>query len=298
MNEEGRPSQVVPLRALIISISALSIPVLGQMYFRDSVGSLDVLLWLLALIPAFLLAYYRGWRGVAGALAAGMAALAVTQAMLLATNRSIAWPVLLGVVVLYLGISLGIGWLSELLHRRLRRAENLAMVDELTGLPNRRFARQFLEFEAAAAQRGRRITVVMMDLDNFKAFNSTHGRRAGDEVLATLGRALTQNTRRMNLAARWGGDAFIVILSGTTEAGAFHFVRRVQEVLRSSPNVGGRVTLSAGIAAYGPELNSADALIEAADRLLSRAQAEGQNRALANDLAATTRPIPQGVGSR
>lgn len=71
----------VPLRALVLSIVALAVPVVATLWVSDSLGDYDALLWLLALVPAFLLAYYRGWRGVATALAAGMAALAVTHAV-------------------------------------------------------------------------------------------------------------------------------------------------------------------------------------------------------------------------
>jgi diguanylate cyclase (GGDEF)-like protein len=296
--DEGRPLRVVPLSALVISVSALTIPVIAQIYFRDSAGSLDLLLWLLAVIPAFLLAYHRGWRGVAGALAVGIATLAVTQAALLATNRNIAWPLLLGVIGAYVGISLGIGWLSELFHQQLRRAEKLAMLDELTGLPNRRFARQFLDFEVAAAQRGRRVTLVMMAIDNFKAYRDLNGQVAADKVIVLMGRTLNENTRRMNLVARWGEEEFVAILTSTTEAGGLHFFRRVQEALRRASIEGGPITLSAGIAAYGPDLNSADDLLDVAERLLHKARAVGRNRAVVHDLAPRVPTASQGVEGR
>lgn len=277
--EEGHPSRPVPLRALVLSICALGVPVVAQVFFADRLENVDVLLWLLALIPAFLFAYYRGLRGVAGALAVGMAVLAITQAVLIFTNRSPPdGPLMVGIIVVFVGVAVALGWMSELLHRERRKAENLAMIDDLTGLPNRRLARRFLEMEVAAAQRGRRLTLVMFDLDHFKAYNDNHGHLAGDAVIAAMGHALNENTRRMNLPARWGGEEFVAILSDTTREGALHFVERVRTTLSAIPLSGGPITFSAGIAVFEPSLGSADALLEAADRALYRAKLDGRNR--------------------
>src|SRR5690606_12918824 len=115
----------------------------------------ELWLWLLALVPPFLLSYYRGWRGVAAALAAGMAVLSVLQVLVPVSRLpdSVSIP-LIGLPAAYVVIALGVGWLSEALHREGERAARLALTDDLTGLPNRRYMRLFLETEFAAAQRG------------------------------------------------------------------------------------------------------------------------------------------------
>lgn len=108
----------VPPRALVLSIAALAVPVIATLWMSTSLGDYDALLWLLALVPAFLLAYYRGWRGVATALAAGMAALSVTHMAATWQGRDLAnGAFLLAVVGVFVAVSLGIGLVSELLKR-------------------------------------------------------------------------------------------------------------------------------------------------------------------------------------
>jgi diguanylate cyclase (GGDEF)-like protein len=125
------------------------------------------------------------------------------------------------------------------------------------------------------------VTLVMIDIDNFKAYNDDHGHLAGDLALVAVGRALSQNTRRMNLSARWGGEEFVSILSDTGAEGALVFVRRVQQTLRATSIRGGPLTFSAGVAVYEPGLASADDLLEAADQALYQAKSEGRNRVAA-----------------
>jgi diguanylate cyclase (GGDEF)-like protein len=276
--EHDSAARPIPMRAVFISIAALAVPICAQLFGGD-VADLSVLLWLLALVPAFLLAYHRGWGGVATALATGMAVLAITQVIFSATgHRFENWPLLLSVIIAYIGISLAIGWISDLLHQERYRAEQLALIDDLTGLPNRRLGRRFLEMEVAAAQRGRQITLVIFDLDNFKEYNDTHGHLAGDRVIQAMGGALAHNTRKMNMSARWGGEEFVSVLSDSNAVGAAVFASRVQDTLRALTEATHPVTVSAGIAEYGKGIASVDDLISAADEALYRAKEEGKAR--------------------
>jgi diguanylate cyclase (GGDEF)-like protein len=296
--QQSRPARPIPVRALVLSGAALAVPVVGQIYFLDGFAEYEVLLWLLALVPAFLFAFYRGWTGAAEALAAGMALLAMTQVVLVALGRRLDhWPVLLAVVMAYVSISLAVGLVSELLHRERERAESLAMIDELTGLPNRRLARRFLDMEVAAAQRGRRVTLVMFDLDNFKHYNDRHGHLAGDAALAAMGRSLVKNTRKMNLSARWGGEEFVSILSDTDSRCAQVFIRRVRDTLRATPLPGGPVTFSAGIAEYGKGVATDDDLLDAADQAMYGAKSAGRDRTLVYEPSAEAWAIPNDAAS-
>lgn len=276
--DDGRPA--VPPRALAISLAALAVPVYASFAVPESAGDQGILLWLLALVPAFLLAYYRGWRGAALALAVGMGILAVSQVALELTGRGVDdWQLLLAVVVAFIAISLGVGWSSELLHRARVRAEHLALTDELTGLANRRHAQVVLEQEFAAARRGRALAVVMFDLDRFKRYNDRHGHAAGDEALRGFGQILERTTRQMNLSARYGGEEFVSILSDTRLDGALAFVERVRKGLAEAALPHGGLTVSAGVAAFDPEMEAPGDLLAAADAALYRAKAAGRDRA-------------------
>lgn len=273
---DERSSRRVPLRALGLSLAALAVPVAGALFFPAALGDYGALLWLLALVPAFLLAYYRGWRGVATALALGMATLSTTQVVATWMGRSVP-DLLLGIVVAYLAISLGIGWLAEIFHRDIDEVEDLAFTDILTHLPNRRHARVFLENEFAAAERGRLLSIVLFDLDEFKPYNDSRGHAAGDEALRIFADILARTTRRMNLSARFGGEEFLSVLAGSDAEGALVFAERVRTALRAQKLGDGPLTVSAGVAAYHPGMRSPDEFLAAADHALYRAKREGRN---------------------
>lgn len=269
----------IPRRALVISLFAFLVPVWTIVFAPEIVPQYELLLWLLALVPPFLLAYYRGWRGVAVALAAGMAALAVIQVLVPVSRlpESVSIP-LIGFLGAYVAIALGVGWLSESLHRERERAERLALTDDLTGLPNRRYARLLLDTEFAAAQRGRPLTVALFDLDRFKDYNDRYGHLAGDKALRAVAAVLRQHTRRMNLSARYGGEEFLSILSAAEVSGALAFVERVRNSLAEVEVQGGPLSVSVGVAMFEPGMHTVEDLLVAADHALYQAKRAGRNR--------------------
>ena len=267
----------VPPRALVLSIAALTVPVVGALQFPEQLGDYGALLWLTALLPAFMLAYYRAWRGIATALAAGMATLSVTQAAALMIGRQVP-DMLLGVVVAYVAISLCIGWLAETLHQERAVVEDMAFTDPLTELPNRRHGRLFLENEFAAAERGRALSLVLFDLDNFKKYNDQFGHAAGDLALKEFGSILERTTRRMDLSARFGGEEFVSILTSADTEGAVIFGDRICATLAATDlKQGKELTVSAGVAIYHTNMRSPDELLAAADHALYEAKSEGRN---------------------
>lgn len=156
------------------------------------------------------------------------------------------------------------------------QVHSLSLTDPLTGLANRRQLERDLAREFAAAQRGRRVVCVLFDLDEFKPYNDCYGHLAGDDALRAFADVLAMTTRVMNLAARYGGDEFVAILSDTDLAGAEAFVERVRtrfpvavELLGHGP-----LGMSAGIAEYTPEMESPQDLLEAADRALYASKAQ------------------------
>jgi diguanylate cyclase (GGDEF)-like protein len=261
-----------------LSILALAVPVgAGALGLSGEDGQL--LLWLLALVPGFLLAYYRGWRGVATSLAMGMAALALSNVAAVLLGRSPGDSLAaVAVIVLFLALSLGIGFLSDRLHEARAKAERLALTDDLTGLANRRHARMVLEREFAAARRGRPLSVVMIDLDHFKAFNDRHGHRAGDAALRAFGDALEKSTRQMDLAARYGGEEFLVVLSSSKIDGAFAYADRLRAAFASHAGNLHGLTISMGLATHTPGMAAVDDLLAAADQAMYVAKAGGRDR--------------------
>lgn len=270
----------VPSRALLISVAALAVPVSVILLLPNGPVEHGPLLWLLALVPAFLLAYYRGWYGVAVALAAGMATLAVTEVAAQLLGRGVQdWRLFLSVAAYYLGITLGIGFLTEYLNRDRKEAERLALTDDLTQLPNRRHGLMVLEQEFEAATRQERpVCVVLFDVDQFKKFNDTNGHAEGDAALKTLAEVLRRTTRRMNLCARIGGEEFLAILSETDEYGASIYADRIREALSTSEFAVGRITVSAGIAAYRPDMRRPEDLLRRADDALYKAKRAGRDQ--------------------
>jgi diguanylate cyclase (GGDEF)-like protein len=174
--------------------------------------------------------------------------------------------------------------------RLFRCVEQLSVTDPLTGLANRRQLERDLNREFAAARRGRRLIAVMLDLNDFKEFNDRHGHVAGDEALRAFGAALAAETRRMNLAARYGGDEFIVLLADSDTAGATIFLQRVAERFPppgSDPRLA-EVSFSAGFAEYQPDMEDPLQLVEAADRALYRGKASRPFHVWADGCATST----------
>lgn len=162
----------------------------------------------------------------------------------------------------------------------------LSLTDPLTGLPNRRNFELFLEKEFAAAKRGRRLTVMLFDLDNFKTYNDRAGHQAGDNALRAFANVLKEQTRAMNLAARYGGDEFISILADTDRRGGVTHASRIARAVATDPLLGqSGIRASAGIASYTPRMQEPADLIRAADRdLYARKNNRGQELHIASDL--------------
>lgn len=269
----------VPPQALLLSLLSLWVPVASSSLFPEWTNAdVGLLIWLLALIPPFLLSYYRGWMGASLALAGGMAAFVVAQILVIVLGASIPpTELMLGLIVVLIMVSLGSGVLASVFHRSLGAAEQMALTDPGTGLPNRRHGMLHLQRAFAAAERGTALSVVMFDLDEFKSVNDRFGHHTGDEVLRVFGDILQRHTRAMHLSARFGGEEFVAILDGIDAAGATVMAGRVLDSLRAHDFGWGRLTVSAGISEYEDGMASPDVLIAAADQALYRAKGRGRN---------------------
>jgi diguanylate cyclase (GGDEF)-like protein len=177
---------------------------------------------------------------------------------------------------------------------RLHRiVEQQALVDPLTELANRRALAETLHAEVARAERfGDAVSFVLADLDDFKAVNDRYGHPVGDTVLRAFARTLADTVREIDVAGRWGGEEFALILPGTDAAGGAALAERARQAIEAqelhAPNGDViPVTSSFGVASF-PASDSVDALVAAADAALYRAKREGKNRVV-NATEATTR---------
>jgi len=168
--------------------------------------------------------------------------------------------------------------------------------DEVTGLYNRRFFSIRLEEEVSRYRRfNHPVSVVLLDLDGFKAVNDDLGHGAGDETLRAMAEILLKQSRGINVICRYGGDEFAVLLVETSKSGARLYADRIRYVLSTWTFAHGRrVTASFGIASLPEDVApAADELIRAADEALYAAKRAGKNRvSVHEDVAAApgTRP--------
>ena len=167
---------------------------------------------------------------------------------------------------------------------RLHRiVERQALVDGLTGVANRRHCEEALTSEISRADRlGTPLTLVLTDLDDFKAINDEHGHAAGDEVLREFAAVLRATLRDSDLAGRWGGEEFLLLLPGADAVGGAQLADRVRASLAERSFLGRdgavvSVTCSFGVAQHQPGWHERE-LFAAADRALYRAKREGKNR--------------------
>jgi diguanylate cyclase (GGDEF)-like protein len=161
--------------------------------------------------------------------------------------------------------------------RRFREAATLADVDSLTRLRSRRYFHQMLASEIARARRyDRRLTVMVLDVDDFKTVNERIGHLEGDRLLAVIGRQISSLVRTADIACRVGGDEFAVILpeSGSEHAQQLH--RRIEAALAGHAPL----RLSAGIAELRPSDEDGRALFRRADAALFEAKGAGKGIAL------------------
>ena len=163
--------------------------------------------------------------------------------------------------------------------------------DEVTGLYNRRFFSIRLEEEVSRYRRfNHPVSVVLLDLDGFKAVNDDLGHGAGDETLRAMAEILLKQSRGINVICRYGGDEFAVLLVETSKSGARLYADRIRYVLSTWTFAHGRrVTASFGIASLPEDVApAADELIRAADEALYAAKRAGKNRVSMHEDVATT----------
>ncbi|EIW00621.1 diguanylate cyclase [Thermoanaerobacter siderophilus] len=158
------------------------------------------------------------------------------------------------------------------------RIEKEAETDFLTGFFNKRAIRNMLISELERTVRYRLpLAVIFLDIDNFKTYNDTFGHVAGDVMLQKTAEIIKNSIRTVDIAGRFGGEEFIIILPGTDEEGAVAVAERIRKTIENYPFPHRRVTASLGIT-LAKNSDSVESLLERADRALYQAKREGKNR--------------------
>ena len=179
---------------------------------------------------------------------------------------------------------------NEALTRQLQEIEKLraeleeqAIRDPLTNVYNRRYMTEFLDNAIARAERENHcVSVVMMDLDNFKQFNDTYGHKCGDVILESFANFLVEHTRRGDVICRYGGEEFVIIMpNATLEIGYERAEAWRQDFSEATTEYEGMkfsITFSAGVATFPQHGSIGDSILQAADKALYRSKYSGRNR--------------------
>lgn len=259
----------------VISAAVVLIAVIGV---ADLLTGFDISVGLFYLLPVFIAAWYGG--RMAGLAVAGLSSVAWLLANLF-TARGAELPSL--VMVWNAGTRLGFFAIVSYLLSRLRgafeRERALARTDHLTGVAN---SLAFTEALAAELERARRyghpVSLIYLDLDNFKAVNDRQGHGAGDRLLARVGRLLRESLRASDVVGRLGGDEFALLLPETGSEHAMAVAHKVRAAIGGEMKAGGwPVTASLGVVTCPtPEVGAEGVMLEA-DRLMYRVKLGGKD---------------------
>jgi len=178
---------------------------------------------------------------------------------------------------------------TDHLRTRLEQTVEMAVLDPLTALHNRRYMSSHLKtlFEESAS-RGKPLSVLVLDIDHFKAINDNHGHDAGDAVLREFGMRLKRNIRGIDLACRLGGEEFVVVMPDTDLDRAYVVGERLRQCIAALPFFAGErhgslsVTASVGVAALEFPDDTPDLILKRADQALYCAKRDGRNRVAAD----------------
>jgi diguanylate cyclase (GGDEF)-like protein len=165
------------------------------------------------------------------------------------------------------------------------RLENLTSIDKLTGVYNRQFYDRLVRIEMERATRsGTKVSLLVLDIDDFKQINDTMGHRKGDEALVVVADLMRGRLRKIDLPFRYGGEEFVVLLPGTAETEAIHTAERLRTVIESWDEFVDerghrrRITVSIGAAVFPDHARTEEELFSKADAALYMAKRKGKNR--------------------
>jgi two-component system cell cycle response regulator len=178
---------------------------------------------------------------------------------------------------------------TERLRNNVQQSIELAVTDPLTGLYNRRYMEnQVGMLVDNAANRGKTLSVLALDVDHFKSVNDTYGHAAGDKVLIELATRVKEQIRSLDLPCRIGGEEFLVVLPDTDIGVAYCVAERLREAVSNRPFDAGEgqpmlpITISIGVSGFEDSNDSLEAMLKRADDALYKAKSSGRNRVIAD----------------
>jgi len=178
---------------------------------------------------------------------------------------------------------------TEQLRDSVEQSMELAITDSLTGLYNRRYMEGHIAtLVNKAANRGKDISLIILDIDHFKAVNDTYGHDVGDEVLKEFSKRILKNIRGIDLACRFGGEEFVLVMPDTDLSFAFMVGERIRQCIASSvfyvsvDNGSLDLTCSVGVACLEQLDDTPETILKRADQALYRAKNDGRNRVVAD----------------
>jgi diguanylate cyclase len=262
-----------------------------QEVFRETIAD-DV--WLLLLVCAMALHLFQGWRGVFIAAGLYLASLTVTSGYLvgqlgvnMGTNlASLVWQTYAagGMVLCFLFVLARYRDHAQRITLQYEMLEQIAFLDALTGLPNRRRMYDVTQQQLELAQRyNTPFCIALLDIDHFKRINDTLGHIKGDEVLVQVAALLRAELRATDQLGRWGGEEFLLVLPQINLPEALAALERSRRTVESHVSVAGQsVTLSCGVTPYLPG-DTATSIFQRADEALYEAKRRGRNQVVSSE---------------
>src|SRR5665213_2766490 len=213
----------------------------------------------------------------------------LTQALEMGVNDYLTRPVDKNELVARVRTQLRKKRYADRLRHNVQLSLEMAITDQLTGLHNRRYMSRHLDSLVTSTRKhGKPIAFVIMDIDFFKRVNDTHGHDIGDEVLKEFAGRIAANVRGIDLACRYGGEEFVVVMPDTDVAFAYSESERLRHSIETTPFRVSRaphtlsLTISIGIAAAEGDKDTVEALLHRADQALYRAKKTGRNKVVAD----------------
>jgi diguanylate cyclase (GGDEF)-like protein len=276
----------MPSVPFVLSVLAPLIAVVIRVAAPPGAGTAINLVWLLGLVPVFLVTRYLGWKGALyGLLWATVPILITTFAMGVRDEVPVDMTALGAVVVTLAAAALGAGIMTEGWRRELdagaRAAPDALIREQLDFLPGREVLDYFLGKLFAGARRNPPLSVVLFEISDLSDHVEIEGPGVANQALVETARALGDVTRAMNVLGRYDDETFLVLLQGEDVAGAYSFAHRVLDEIGAKPAPWeGRIHLNAGIATFDEDVSEAGELIRRAGKALDAARSLGGSAAV------------------